>query len=298
MLKSRYNLPEPTAIEILKYEHILEDNVAYAKDLLPKWEAVESDSFMILLESQSVKELYLRTYINELVKKMLPHYSSGADLDNFVFGFYGGVKRVENESDEEFLERAVLSVNRFSTAGAIKGYEFYAFKADERVDDVLVRSGGRPLHEYVSEFYQKSEDEILQALNTLMGDGATVEVFIASQEGVDVSSIVEDALNSLEVRPLSDRVVVRMATPKTINIEAKLEIYDMNDKEVIEKRCRDNLTRFYKIGEDVVYSEVIHSLHVSGVYRVTTNLDSDIVVEDTQVAKMNLSFEFIQGVVK
>jgi phage-related baseplate assembly protein len=50
---------------------------------------------MMQIEAFSYKELLLKNMINGLIKKMLPHYSKDADLDNFIFGFYGGEQRLE-----------------------------------------------------------------------------------------------------------------------------------------------------------------------------------------------------------
>jgi phage-related baseplate assembly protein len=58
--------------------------------------------------------MLLRNRFNSAIKKMLPHYSSGADLDNFVFAYYGGELRLQGEeptANYEFELEEALSVN-------------------------------------------------------------------------------------------------------------------------------------------------------------------------------------------
>lgn len=298
--KNKYNLPIPTAIETLSFEKILEDNVAYAKELLPSWQPVESDEYMILLESQSYKELHFRAYINELIKKMLPHYSSRDDLDNFIFGFYGGITRLENEDDEEFLDRAIMSVNRFSTAGPFEAYKYHTYKADSRVDDVLVINAIKPLSEYVSLFLGQDEAGVLAALQELMSDMATVEIYIASKEIIDASLIqtVQTTLDDERTRPLTDRVIVKAASIKDVILDVTLELYDLSQSELVQNSINTNFAKFFKIGEDLIYSEIISKLHIDGVYKVTLNINDDVIIADTEIAKVTLNLSFVQGEIR
>ena len=300
MLNNKYNLPTPTAIEVLDFEKILQDNINYALELLPNWQPVESDDYMILLESQSNKEVYFRAYINSLIKKMLPHYSSGTDLDNFIFGFYAGITRLENEEDDAFLDRAILSVNRFSTAGPTEAYAYHTYKADSRVDDVKVINAIKPLSAYVPSLIGQGEAGVLTALGEIMGDLATVEVYIASKETIDESLIqkVQNTLNAEETRPLTDRLLVKAATIKEVLLNATLEVYDLNQTSTIENEINSNFNRFFKIGEDLIYSELISSLHINGVYKVTINIDDDVVIANTEIAKLTVNLNFTQADVR
>ncbi len=272
MVKNNYNLPTPTAIETLSYESILEENISYLKELLPKWEPVESDTYMLLLESLSYKELHNRTQDNLKIQKMLPHLSSGADLDNFIFGFYGGVKRVEDESDEEFMDRALLSVNRFSTAGSVESYEYHTYRASAKVDDVKVVS--------------PSAGEVV--------------VYIASMQDIDesVAQTVFNGLDDEKVRPLTDKLSVELADIKAVSINATLSLFDMAQQEMIDESIKQNFKQFFKIGEDVTYSQTISKLHLNGVYEVVTDISEDIVVDDLEVLKIELVLEYKEAVVR
>ncbi len=90
-------LPAPTILQETAIEKIIEENVALTKDLMEQkginWEPCESDPNMMQIEAFSYKELALRKRINKLIRAMLPHLSSGDDLDNFIFAFYAGEQR-------------------------------------------------------------------------------------------------------------------------------------------------------------------------------------------------------------
>ena len=147
----KYNLPEPTAISKLSFEEIKAEIIANIKALKPDIELVESDDYMVMLEAFAYRELYLRNLINEDIKKMLPHYSGGADLDNFIFSFFGGEKRLDGEDDLAFLERAKLSLNSYSSAGSEQSYEYWTKSFSANIYDVkaIKKSAGVVLIEAI-----------------------------------------------------------------------------------------------------------------------------------------------------
>lgn len=297
---TKYNLPLLTAIEVVTFETILEENIIIMKRLLKDWVAVESDPYMIILECISYKELQNRLNDNEKIKKMIPHLTSGDDLDVVLFSYFGGIKRLENENDEDFLDRAILSLNRSSTAGAYKTYEYFTYSANETIEDVKVLNGLKPLATYVPLFLEKNEAEILEALFQLIGDMATVEVYIASENEItqEVLDDVNTILNDEKIRPLTDRILVKPASKKDLVLDVSLEIYDLNNKEVIQNEIMKNFDKFFKIGEDLTYSELISQLHINGVYKVVTNIKDDVIVSDIEVLKVSLNFTFTQAIVR
>ena len=298
MVENKYNLPLPTAIEVVTFETVLAENVEIMKGLLKDWIPVESDPYMIVLEAFSYKELQNRLNDNEKIKKMIPHLTSGGDLDVVLFSYFGGIKRLENENDEDFLDRAVLSLNRSSTAGAYKTYEYHTYSANEIIEDVKVMNGLKLLASYVPLFLNKNETEILAALFQLIGDMATVKVYIASSDEITNETIqdVITMLNDERIRPLTDRVKVLPASIKDLVLDVDLEIYDLNNQELIQKNITKNFDKFFKIGEDLIYSELISKLHVNGVYKVVTNIKNDVFIEDTEVLKVSLNFNFTQAI--
>jgi len=299
-MDNRFNLPNPSVINNMGLEDLIQLNIDTFKAFIPDWEPTQSDMLTIVSQSLAYKELHDRKAQNEKIKKMLPHFSSGADLDNFIFAFYGGLTRIENETDKEFLDRAILSINRSSTAGAIETYKYYTYKADAKIDDVKVKSAIKDAKEYLPLFLNKDEDELLKSIKTFIADFATVEIYIASKEDIDDTLIlkVTNALNEERVRPLSDKVIVKQAKIKNVSIKATIEIYDLNSKQTIKDEISNNFNRFFKIGEDLICSEVISNLHIDGVYKVSTNINEDVGIEDTQIIKLLLELDFKEAIVR
>jgi len=108
------SLPTPTIFEEVKVEEIVKQHISIVKTLKPDIELIESDSNMLQIEAFAYREMLLINMFNSAIKKMLPHYSKGTDLDNFIFGFYGGEKRlkgVEPTAPYKFELEEVLSVD-------------------------------------------------------------------------------------------------------------------------------------------------------------------------------------------
>ena len=133
----KYNLSEPTAISKLTYEQIKDELIEEVKRVKPDIKLVESDDYMVLLEVCAYRETYLRNMMNIDIKKMLPHYSSGVDLDNFIFAFYGGEKRVDGEDDAAFFERAKLSLHSYARAGIKETFEYWTKSFNALIYDAL-----------------------------------------------------------------------------------------------------------------------------------------------------------------
>ena len=217
-IESLEKLPSPNILVMPSFEEIKTENILLLKEVNEKYKlALEDDAMLPIIEAFAYRELHLRAMVNLKIKNMMPHYAEGADLDNFVWGFYGGltrlkgaypyanfrfshdgssnitlpegtivfndqnekgrlahpltlngvthavVERVEllkltetsdieldridsflpikveqitpfrngavEESDERFLERSILSLNRPSTAGAIGSYYYHILNA-------------------------------------------------------------------------------------------------------------------------------------------------------------------------
>ncbi len=256
----KYNLPEPTAISKLSFEEIKAEIIANIKALKPDIELVESDDYMVMLEAFAYRELYLRNLINEDIKKMLRHYSGGADLDNFIFSFFGGEKRLDGEDDLAFLERAKLSLNSYSSAGSEQSYEYWTKSFSANIYDV-------------------------KAIKKSAGVVLIVYVAISEINESELYSFVSDK----KVRPLTDSVEVKEAIKVPINLEASVTIFDSNSLENIQQQIMKNFSNRFYIGEKVIFSKLIDLLHINGVYRVDTNIKNDVEIASNEVAIINLS---------
>ena len=160
-----------------------------------------------------------------------------------------------------------------STAGSKDTYKSYAYKADERIEDVKVQNGLKDFANYVSLFSGKNDVEILQGITTLISDFCTVNVYYYSENADELmQQRIEDSLNSESVRPLTDYVKVIEATPKVFEIEAVLNCEKNQEYGLIQEQAlanlQTNLKKLKKIGTSITLSEINDFLRVGGVKEV------------------------------
>ena len=173
--------------------------------------------------------------------------------------FEGGAER---ESDDRLRERAVLSLERFSTAGSAKAYTYQTLSANAKVIECSVLNGGAG----VVQIYLKTTD---------MSEEARADV--------------ESFLSAEKVRPLTDNLSVLNATKIDINVVATLELTDMLFQDEIAKAI-SALPTTLSLGEDLNLSYIYKNLHQNGVYRVSLKEplnDKKISVKEF----VNLSYE-------
>ena len=199
----------------------------------------------------------------EIITTPLPFVLSTKALDIFNYGS-------EVESDESFRMRILLSMADKSTAGSEETYKSFTFKADERVDDVSVRNGLKELDTYVSLFIGQDEVGILAALSQLVADIATVEDFYYSKSADELmQSRITESLNSKEVRPLTDRVLISPAIEVPFIVNADLKILPNQETATIYTKAIESLElgleALKKIGVDITLSEINNFLKIDGV---------------------------------
>lgn len=354
-------LVEPTLFTNTKIEEIVDENITLLRELYPSWQPIESDTNMMQLEAFSYKEAMLKTLFNNAIKAMLPHYAKAEDLDNFVFGLYGGETRLEGEeptalyefsleevltqdiivpkglrlsdgkeakaflqedvhihagtlkavgkvkleektksskiqttivtspypyvlkpkalanfehgsyreSDEEFFKRAILSLNQYSTAGSEKAYEYFTYKADERVQDVNVHSPSEGL----------------------------VDIYVYATQGKDeVLDNVRNIFEEEKVQALNDKVSVKEALKKEVNIQATIHLLDLLDEAMAREKINENVNAQFKIGQSLPCSQLIKSLHVAGVFKVELDNHEDVQAAFNEVLGLHVNLNFKKAV--
>lgn len=194
---------------------------------------------------EKIKQSQIKT---EVVISPYPYVLKPVALSDFE----GGSTR---ESDEEFLQRAILSLNKYSTAGGRKAYEYFTYLADERVLDVKV----------------------------LSSNPVQVEIVVKASNNInDVIEKVDEALNGDEkVQAFCDVVTVRAATPKIINLTPTIYLIDLLAQDNTNSLILKNFEHSFKIGESLPYSKIIKALEVSNVYKVELPiLDLDVLEDE------------------
>ena len=205
-------------------------------------------------------KVFLQEYIKESDTKTeniitdLPFLLEVKQLENFSNG-------KEQESDDRYRYRIVLSYLAFNTTGAEDAYKYHTYSADSRIDDVVVLDEVLlEVHIYIASFLYEVDDVMIQR--------------------------VYDNTASKDKRPLGDKVVVKPAKKVELDLEATIEVFDLLKSGEIEKKIRQNFTNSFLIGEDFVRSDFDKKCHVDGVYRVVSNFE-DVVVDKKEIIKIN-----------
>lgn len=222
-------------------------------------------------ELKASGEIILQTYTKtsdkkcEYIETPLPYVLKAKQTSSFSGG-------ADPENDASFRARAVLSLDRFSTAGAAKAYKFHALSASAKVVDANIINGG----------------------------AGVVNIYLQSSDDSDIAGEVGEYINADERRPLTDNVVVAMAKNIKVLIKADIELSDMLSQNLVDESIKQGVphtsgdfsgvattglssgdAKTYpnklKIGEDLNLSYIYSRLHQTGVYRATIK---ELVVND------------------
>ena len=194
----------------------------------------------------------------EHIQTPLPFVLKAKQTSNFTGG-------ADKESDERLRERAVLSLERFSTAGSAKAYIYQALSANAKVEEVSVLNGGAGI----------------------------VNVYLKTSDMSEATrQSVEDHLSGEKVRPLTDTVNVKNATIKDITISAQLELTDMFLADEIDKAIKSSRSSL-SLGEDLNLSYIYSVLHKNGVYRVNLKAPAaDTKVSEDSFIRLNFNLSY------
>lgn len=120
----------------------------------------------------------------------------------------------------------------------------------------------------------------------------TISVLSRENNGAasdELLSIVRNALNGEDVRPVADRVTVQSAQIVDYQIRATLFIYPGPESEPIRAAAEAKLKAYasaqHRLGRDIRLSAIYAALHVEGVQRVELAAPvADIVLDKTQAS--------------
>ena len=171
------------------------------------------------------------------------------------------------ESDAAFYARIRESMETFSTAGPLGGYEYHAKSASALIVDVKATS--------------PEPGEV------------DVRVLLAGGElpGEETLKAVSEVLNADKVRPLTDHVTV--AAPETVPYDIDFTYWTQEGGAVSDEKVAENIAAAVrtfkewqgaKMGRDVNPSYLISLLMQAGAKRVKVRSPVDTVVPDNAVA--------------
>lgn len=101
--------------------------------------------------------------------------------------------------------------------------------------------------------------------------------------------MVEQALNSENVRPVADRLTVRSAEIILYSVDATIFLYPGPEAEPVMAEAKASLQKYIasqtRLGRDIRRSAIYAALHVEGVQRVELASPlADVVLDKTQAA--------------
>ncbi|ELS7458664.1 baseplate assembly protein [Salmonella enterica] len=280
-------LPVPDVVEELDYETILAERIATLISLYPEDQqeavartlALESEPVVKLLQENAYREVIWRQRVNEAARAVMLAYAIDSDLDNIGANF--NVERLvvtpaddttipptpaEMELDADYRLRIQQAFEGMSVAGSTGAYEFHGRSADGRVADISVIS--------------PSPACVTISVLSRENNGA---------ESDELLSIVRNALNAEDVRPVADRVTVQSAQIVDYQISATLFIYPGPESEPVraaaEAKLKTYISAQHRLGRDIRLSAIYAALHVEGVQRVELAAPvADIVLDKTQAS--------------
>lgn len=203
--------------------------------------AIAADISVEAVDPGSSGNGFLPGQINQLIDDLGVEVAAIANLGTT----YGGVAE---EDDERLRERIKLAPESFTVAGSVGAYRYHARSAHQDIIDVAILS----------------PEPGVVALYPLTKTG------LPSQAVIDA---VSAACSDEKVRPLTDWVVVNTPVSYPYQISARLTLYRSSDNALTMAAARDAVTRFaeknaFRLGADIVPTQISAALSVPGVYRV------------------------------
>ncbi|WP_337263325.1 MULTISPECIES: baseplate assembly protein [unclassified Serratia (in: enterobacteria)] len=281
-------LPAPMVIEELSFELLFERNKARLIELYPEGAErqaiertlqLESEPLVKLLQENAYRELLLRQRVNQAALAGMVAFSQLSDLDHL--GANNNVERLVitpaddtaippvpavMESDSDFRLRIPAAFEGMSVAGPTGAYEFHAVSADGRVADASAIS--------------PSPANVTITVLSREGDGTAPDELLA---------IVDKALNSEEIRPVADRLLIQSASIVNYQIDAVLYLFPGPEAVPVldnaKARLMEYISQQRRLGRDIRRSAIYAALHAEGVQRVELAAPlEDVVLDRTQAA--------------
>jgi phage-related baseplate assembly protein len=262
-------LPPPEVIKTFYYETILSERMT---DLRQRLLAagidydvghLETDILKVVHLGDSMREVTLRSAINDAAMANLLAFALGGDLEHLAF-FYD-VERLEGETDDALRDRTVLAIKARSPGGSEWWYAAAAKRADVRI---------RSVKPYREKFWPIIHIAVLSNENGGIPD----------QKMLDA---VTTEVMSDRVRLLNDTLIIEPAVATGTDIEA--DIWLLPDAafglmDALPEILRQAWKSEAAIGFDLEPSWIEARLHVSGVKRVQVRSPLEPVIASEGVA--------------
>lgn len=271
-------LPAPPVVEEISFQQMFDEMLARLQQIDPAFTAlVESDPAFKILEVVTYFRMLDRQRVNDAGRQVMLAYARGGNLDHI--GAMFGVARLmldagkpaegvppTMEGDEDYRRRIQLGPEGYSVAGPEGAYIFHALSAQSAVLDASATS--------------PAPGDVVVSVLSREGDGTASAALLAA---------VTAKLSASDVRPLTDRVIVKSAAIRKYKVRATAYTYAGPDAAVVLAESRKRLDRYiaesHRLGRDVTRSGLFAALHSEGVQRIDlAEPATDISVDRTQAA--------------
>lgn len=224
----------------------------------------------------------LQTKFNNAAKLNLVEYSRYPILD--FLGRQKSCERLENETDENYIKRILLSPEGYSVAGPENAYLYFILSSDSSIVDAAIevpdenafillsaplegevaQSAIRGYYEFITNSINNStfsasmnyeKEEIELTFNETIQEGTKLKVriphpykvitYVLTEDGEASEEILKKVSETLEeVRPLTDYVIPKSAVVETFEISGIVYLTKNADETVVKKEINEALNRF------------------------------------------------------
>lgn len=271
---SRY--PAPLAIRDIDYEGLMTERKARLVDLFAAAgidydvDGLETDTAVILEETDAYRELLAYAAINDAVRAVMVAFATGSDLDHLGGGF-GVIRRTilpattttaaVIEGDEEFRRRVLLAPEAYAAAGPRGAYVYHALTSHPDVLNVDV--------------WKEAPGRVVVAVQSRQGDGLASAALLQA---------VREYLNSEKIRPLTDVVTVRSVKNFAYTIDVEAFVLPGPDRDAVKTSIVESLTAMAAArrtpARDVPRSAVFTAASIGPVDKVIVNKPTADVARD------------------
>lgn len=185
----------------------------------------------------------------------------------------------DEETDDQLRERIRIAPNRFSNAGPIKAYKFWAASASPLIIDVAVPE-------------QPEVPGTVRVYPLVSGLSTTPS---------EILDAVEAILNADKIRPLSDTVEVLSPTAVNTTIVVGLILYDWAVQADVLPVVQANLEAFRDgrrklLGQDIIIDQIKAVCMIDGVYKANvTSPATDLVIDEIEFANITAITATVTG---
>lgn len=202
------------------------------------------------------------------------------------------------EDDDRYRTRLKLAPNAITDAGTEDSYKFYALSADSTITTVSVRSPSPDEQiaargELAEEAAQIFLDELVSNHGASLGTATAanmaatfenyvsiryfyVEIYVLVATGTPSAEVIEKvrvALSSQNVRPINDEIRVKAPAVVNYTLTADVTIYSDTDAAQMQTNLNTAATNYANtlsqtLNGDVIPSQIIDALSITGVYKV------------------------------